>query len=137
MFFQPWYTQKQNGYILLLGVLFIGAVGLSVVASVLLLGLGSSQTSLALSQSYQARALASACAEEALQQIQSASSFVGTGGLTLGQGTCTYTVTSQGGANRTVNATGLMGTMTRKILITLNQTTPRVNIVSWRDVSTF
>ena len=94
MVLNRWYTQKRGGYVVLLGVLIVGAIGISVTLSLLLLGLGSSRTSFASEQSFQAKALASACAEEGLQQIRDTMSYTGTGGLTLGQGSCTYVVSS-------------------------------------------
>ncbi len=97
-----YHSHRSNGYIALVTILVIGAVGAAVAVSVILLGLGSSRTSFALEQSNQAKALANACAEEALQQIRDSTPYTGTGDLTLGQGTCSYAVTTQGGQDRTI-----------------------------------
>ncbi|MEI8103721.1 MAG: hypothetical protein WCG84_02325 [Candidatus Moraniibacteriota bacterium] len=134
MFFNRWYTQKEDGYVVLLGVLIVGAIGISVMLSLLLLGLGSSRTSFAEEQSFQAKALANACAEEGLQQIRDTTSYTGSGGLTIGQGACTYAVTSQGGSNRTVAATGTVGTMTRRVTVIINAITPLITATSWQEV---
>jgi len=128
---------SNRGYIALITVLVIGAVGMAIAVSVILLGLGSSRTSFALEQSNQAKALANACAEEGLRQIKDSTPFTGTDTLTLGQGTCSYTVTSQGGADRTVIATGTVGTLVRKVSITLDQIVPSINITSWQEVADF
>ncbi|GEM_PF-113468 len=128
---------SNNGYIALITVLVTGAVGVAIAVSLLLLGLGSSRTSFSLEQSNQAKALANACSEEALQQIRDSTPFTGTGNLTLGQGTCTYTVTSQGGQNRTITSSGTVGTILRKVKIILDKITPNINITSWQEVADF
>ena len=130
-----WYSSRQNGYITLLSILVVGAVGVAITTSVLLLGLGSSRTSFANEQSNQAKALANACAEEALQQIRDSTPFTGSGSITLGQGTCTYVVTSQGGQNRTITTSGTVGTIVRKITIIISKISPTITVTSWQEVS--
>lgn len=129
---------KSKGFITLISVLVVGAVGVAITLSVILLGLGSSRTSFALEQSNQAKVLANACAEEALQQIEDSTPFTSTGtSLTLGLGTCTYTVTNDGGQNRTITATGTVGTMIRKSTIIINQISPLITVTSWQEVADF
>ena len=128
---------RSDGFITLISVLVVGAVGVAIMLSLILLGLGSSRTSFAVEQSSQAKALANACAEEALQQIRDSTPFTGTGSLTLGQGTCSYTVTSQGGSNRTVTASGTVGTIVRKLKIIINQINPTITVTSWQEISDF
>ncbi len=134
---RPCDKNYQKGYIALITVLVIGAVGVAITISILLLGLGSSRTSFSLEQSNQAKALANACSEEALQQIHDSVPFEGTGNLTLGQGTCTYTVTKFTGHNRTITAAGTVATTTRRVSITLDKITPNINITSWQEVADF
>lgn len=122
---------------MLITVLVIGAIGVAIAVSVIWLGLGGSKSSFALEESNQAKALANACSEEALQQIRDSTPFTGTGSLTLGQGTCSYTVTSQGGQNRTVTSSGVIGSITRKVKIILDKITPSINITSWQEVADF
>ncbi len=125
---------KINGYVTLIAVLIIGAVGVAIATSLLLLGLGSSRTSFALQQSNQAKGLANACMEEALQQINGSIPFSGTGTLTIGQGTCTYTVTKLTGQNRTVAATGTVGSIVRKVNVSIDKISPNIHITSWQEV---
>lgn len=125
----------KNGFITLLSVLVVGAVGVAITLSLLLLGVGNSRTGFAIEQSNQAKALANACAEEALQQIRDSTPFTGSGSLTLGQGTCAYTVTSQGGQNRTITASGTVGTIVRKAKIIINKINPTITLTSWQEVS--
>lgn len=121
----------------LLSVLVVGAIGLAVTVSLLLLGLGSARTSFAYEQSGQARALAEACAEDALQQIRDDSAFTGTDTFLLGQGTCIYSVTNTGGQNRTIMSTSTVGTMVRKVKVMLNGVDPEMSVTSWQDVADF
>ena len=132
---QECYNKRQGGYITLISVLIVGAVGVAVTLSIILLGLGLSRTSFATEQSNQAKGLANACAEEALQQIRDSLSFTGSGNLALGQGACSYIVTSQGGQNRTVTASGTVGTIVRKVTIIINQINPLIIITSWQEVA--
>ena len=127
----------EEGFATLVSVLLVGVIGLAISVSLLLLGLSSSRTSFAREQSYQAKALADACAEEALQQIHDSGPFTGSGTLTLGQGSCSYTVTSQGGANRTIIASGTVATMTRRVRIVINQINPTIGVTSWQEVADF
>ena len=129
-----WYNNN-GGYITLISVLIVGAVGIAITTSLILLGLGSSRTSFAVEQSNQAKALANACAEEALQQIRDSTPFTGSGNLTLGQGVCSYTVTSQGGQNRTITASGTVGTIMRKVKIIIDKINPTIQVVSWQEVA--
>lgn len=130
-------SDRLPGYITLISVLVVGAVAVSITFSLILLGIGNTKTALSLDQSKQAWGLADACGEEALQQIRDSTPFTGTGNLTLGQGSCIYTVTNQGGQNRTINSTGTIGTIVRKVKIVLDKITPSLNITSWQEVADF
>ena len=127
----------KKGYITLLMVIIVGAIGVATGVSLLLLGVGSSRASLSLDKSNQAKALANACAEQALDQIRTSPAFSGSASLTLGQGACSYTVTNLGGENRLINASGAVDEVLRKVKINLNQITPKINLTSWQEVSDF
>lgn len=130
------HSKPQNqGYVLLISVLILGAVGVAIASSLLLLGLGSSRSSFAFEQSNQAKSLANACAEEGLQQIRNVTSYTGIGGLTLGQGVCAYLVTSQGGESRIVEASSTVDTIVRKTKVTVSTINPTITIASWIDVA--
>lgn len=128
--------QKINtkGYITLLSVLVVGAIGTAVTASLILLGLASSSNSFTYQQMHQAKSLANACAEEALEEIRGLSSFVGTGTLSLGLGACTYEVTNTGGESRLIKTSGTVGTAVRKTSITITAINPLIIISSWQEL---
>jgi len=81
--------------------------------------------------------LTDACAEEALQQIHDSNPFTGSGSLSIGQGTCSYTVTNTGGQGRSVIASGTVGTTVRRVQITIDQVNPAINVTSWQEVVSF
>lgn len=131
-------AQSYGGYITLISVLVIGAVGVAIVTSLILLGLSSSRTSFAIEQSSQAKALVNACAEYALQQIKDSPSYVGTSGLQApGLGTCSYSVQSQGGQNRTILSIGTVGPVVRKVKIVITKVSPAITISTWQEVALF
>ncbi len=133
---KKWYFDS-GGYITLVSVLLIGAIGSAIALSLILLGLSSSRTSFVYEQSEQAKALANACVEEAEQRIHDPPSFIGSGSLSFAQGTCSYVVASQGGSSRTVTASGTVGTVTRKVKIILYSFSPMLQITSWQEVADF
>jgi len=128
---------RERGYITLLSVLVLGAVGIAIAISLVLLGVGASRTSFANEQALQARALANACAEEGLEQIRDNTSFSGTNSLSLGQGSCTYTVTNLGGSDRTIESSGTVGQVVRKVEIAIDAINPQINVTSWQEVADF
>lgn len=124
-----------EGFVTLISMLVVGAIGISVTLSLMLLGLGSSRSSFALEQSNQAQALANACAQEALEQIRENSAFSGTGGLTLGEGSCDYTVTDLGGESRSITGSGTVGTIVSKFEIQISAIYPVITPTSWQEVA--
>lgn len=127
----------KGGFITLTAALLVAAVGSAIAVSLLLLAVSATRTSLALIQSSQAKALANACADEALEQIHDDSSFTGSGTLTMGQGTCSFTVTTQGAQNRTATASGTVNTIVRKVKVVIDKISPSINVVSWQELADF
>ncbi len=129
--------QANSGYIVLISVLVVSAVGAAVAMAVILFGLGSSRNSFSLEQSAQSRSLANACAEEALQQIRDNSSFSDNSSFPLGQGLCEYNVADLGAENRFITASGTVGTIVRKSQVSIDAINPVINITSWLEVADF
>lgn len=112
-------------------------VGTVIGSSLILLGIGATQTSQAVSDANEAAALADACAEDALQRLRLDNATTGTSNLTLGNGTCTYTITNSGGSNRDIEATGTVNDVIRKVAVNIDQLSPIINISSWQEVADF
>jgi len=126
-----------KGFATLLNVMIISAIGVMIAVFGILWAVGFLKTSLTDQQSYQAIALAHACAEEALQQISDSNPFTGTSSLVFDQGTCAYEVTSQGGSNRTITASSTVGTIIRKTKVLITGLSPSITISSWQEVADF
>jgi hypothetical protein len=126
----------KNGFVTLLTVLIIGAVGTAAAISVILLGVGSSRSSLALEQSGQAKTLANSCVEAALEKIRE-SNYTGSNTITLGQGSCSYSVVSPGPGNFEIHSTGTVGTTIRKVKVLVDSVTPQIHVSSWEELADF
>lgn len=129
------HAPAQSGYIALLAVLIVGAASLAIALTLLITGTDSQRSTLVLQQSTQARSLASSCAEEALQVMHDNTSFTGTNNLSLGQGSCTYTVTNTGGSTRTIDTTGTVNSIARKLRLNVTIGASSLSITSWQEVS--
>ena len=124
----------KKGYVLLISVLIIGAVSSAIAVAMLNLGSGITTSGIYLEKAYQAKGLAEACAEEALQQIRDNTAFASSGSLALGNGSCTYLVTNLGSENRQINTTGTIDIVFSKIQININQINPKIIVSNWQEI---
>jgi hypothetical protein len=125
------------GFIALTNVIILGAFGALITTTLLLVGVSATRTSAVVEQSAQARALANACAESALQKIKETGSLTNNDILRLENGNCNYTSNSQSDGTGLLSALGMVGTAVRKIQIIITTTTPTVGISSWQEVADF
>lgn len=130
-------SEMRRGYIALISVILISALGVAIMVSVIASGITATKTDYSLQLSGSARSLASSCAEEALQKILETSTTSGSGNLTIASGTCTYLITSTSSLATTINAMGVLGTIVSKIKVVLATTTPSIVLSSWEEVSDF
>lgn len=128
---------SQKGAVLLLTVLIISAVSAAIVATMVVIGIDSTTLGAEYSYSERAQAAADGCAEQALIEIYSTNSFTGTGNATIDGVSCSYEVIDSGGTTRTIQASADYNGAVRRVLITLDQITPQLNITSWQTVSSF
>jgi hypothetical protein len=132
---QPVYDN--SGFVTLISVLVIGSIATLIVLTTLFLGVDYTKSTINTMQFSQAKYVAEACTEEALQRINLLPPYAGTDTLNVGNGSCTFSVTSGVGQNKTVTSTGNVGMNTRKIYITLDVLLPTINITSWQEVADF
>lgn len=125
----------QGGYVALIAILIVGAVSTTIALALLMNGVDSQRAVLVTQRSVQARNGAVACAEEALQEMHDNTTYVGTDTLTVGQASCTYTVTNTGGAARTIDVTATAGSVVRKIKIYATIGGTNISITSWQEVN--
>lgn len=126
-------NSQKPAFVSLIGVLILGAVGLSISVYIILLSLSSSRSSFSLIQSGQARTLANACAESALEQIRETPTYTGTTSLTLNSGSCSYTVANTGGETRTVSVTATVSSVVRRLAITITAISPVITTGTWQE----
>ena len=128
-------VRGESGYVALLAVLIVGAAATTIALMLLITGADSQRYGLVEQQSAQARNLATACGEEALQIVRDTTAFTGTNSLTMGQGSCNYTVTNTGGSNRVIDAAGTVDGVVRKLKIYVTITSSSISITSWQEVA--
>lgn len=125
----------ENGYILLMTMLIIGAASVAITLALLLNSTDVTKSGLISQQSMLARDAAESCSEEGLLQIQGNTAYTGSGNIALTSASCTYTVTNTGGNNRTIDSSGVSGNSTRKIKIYATIGASSISITSWQEVS--
>ncbi|MFA6520906.1 MAG: hypothetical protein WCT53_00775 [Candidatus Gracilibacteria bacterium] len=128
---------NNRGFGALLAVLILGVVMTSIAVYMVLLGIDTSRTGLELENSAKAKALSVACAEEGLTKIRESIIFTGTGTLTIGDGSCTYTVINTGGTTRTITSTGTVGSEIRKSKVMISHINPTISSIYWQELADF
>lgn len=129
-------SSNPRGYIALVSVILIGVLGVAIMTSVMSQGITSAKTDFSLQQSGQARILATACAEEALQVILETGTTSKTSSLSVGSGTCTYVI-SKPASSIIINSTGNFGTLVKRVQVIISTSSPSIVLSSWQDVSDF
>lgn len=123
-----WFTPKSHsGFAALSSVLILSAVVLTIALSVTLISVGTSQNSLALQQSMQAKTLVESCVEDVLFRIRADSNYAGTS-VTLPTGTCTVAVSKAGSVYTLVISS--VGTYVRTANVQATRTSS-ITINSW------
>lgn len=129
---------QERGIITMMGVLIVGAVGIAISVSSLLLAIGATRTSMTEIESAQARALANACMERALNALRENPSYTGNDSLSLGSGTCQILpVVNPGSSTPTIKTTGIVRDVTRKVQVVIGAMQPRIQISSWKEIADF
>lgn len=126
------FRRAHSGAMLLISILAVGGVGLALVlgSAVRLIGeLHAGEGDVA---SRQALAAAESCVYESLLRLVRDSSFGGAT-LTVGEASCTSVVTSEGGAQRSIVATGMRGRWTRSLIVRVDIGTPKLTILEWSE----
>lgn len=128
--------QASCGFSTLLVVIILGSVATGFILYASTTSLWSVRTSIDNKNSMQAGQLANACAELALEVMRENNSFTGSGNDIINGNACNYEVIDNGGNNRTINVTGVVGGITRKLQIITSSFNP-INIVSWQNIADF
>lgn len=128
---QQVYAKNRRGYITLISTLIVAAIATTIVTVLILTGLDASRSSKTVENGRVAYNLANACIEYALQQIRDDDAFVGSGNLTFGINSCSYSVTDDGGEARTIDGIGSTEKNTISLQALIDQINPTINITSF------
>lgn len=127
----------KNGFITILSIAMVGSLGLAVVLVVSMFSIGSVRSVKSIYSSYQAKNLADACAEIALQELRNSPSFSGSANLNLWGGNCNYQINDPVNSLREIRTVGEVNNYNKKIKILIDQIDPKINIISWLSVEDF
>jgi hypothetical protein len=131
-------AQRQHGYIALMAILIIGAAATAIGLTLLSTGADSARVGTVEQQGKQARSLAIACGEEAMQQLHDNIAFTATNSsMSLGQGNCTYSVGVSGptSGNLIVAAASWDSTSTTTMSCTDSRGNTYSNVNVWNDTT--
>lgn len=131
---------KLQGYVSLVSVLVIIAAGTAMVSVLLWLSTGSAKSSILAFQSEKAKNLADACAEEALTKLKDDYNYSGNeaGSIVSADGSCFIRpVVNPGTATPSIEVTGTVNDITRKIVIDVSQDVTQVVVNDWQEVAVF
>lgn len=121
-----------------MSVIIVGAIGTSLAVTLILVGVDEARTSLSVERSYRAKNLADSCAEKALDAIRLDKNYTGNETVSFGSDKCDILAVSNPGTETPViSSVGTSGTAKRKIQITVSQVTPKIKVLSWKDVADF
>lgn len=140
----PTFQNKNNGgYVALMSILVISAVGTIVALSLLTLGMLGQRTSLALEQGYRAQALARACANVALEKIRLNVNYIGNESINFNVDSCNILLISKNQNVYTINTRGIVSSVFRKNKIIVTRVEDPETLVvsmtiqSWQEVADF
>ncbi|MDD4409257.1 MAG: hypothetical protein PHW52_01230 [Candidatus Pacebacteria bacterium] len=119
---------KEQGFVSMLLVIVITAVGIFIALSIFSNSNLFSEGIISFEDGQKAKALANACIEDGLQRIRDNSSVSGSYNLTIGGGSCSYVINNVSPTDIIISSTGIFKESTRTVTITINQTTPQILI---------
>lgn len=123
----------KKGFSTLFIVIILGGISLNLILAFSTSSLWSVRSSSLSKTSGQARSLVNACAEFALETLRENNNYLGTNSLMLNGNTCTYTVSDNGGINRSIMVMGTVGVIVRRLSVTIAASNPLV-VSSWQEL---
>ena len=125
-------NNMQKGFSTLFIVIILGNVSLALALSLSTSTFWSIRGGTDARSSSQARALVNGCVEVVLETIRENPSSSGSGTMDIAGNTCTYSYSANAGTG-TINASGVVNGITRKLSITTASFNP-LTIASWQEV---
>jgi hypothetical protein len=131
--------KNEEGYVALMSVLIISAIGVIVSLSLLIGGMSYQRSVLALEQEYSTRALAKACANVALNKIRLNADYLGDENIVFDYGSCLILPINKNQNTYSINTQGVVDSFLHKNkIVVLRNTDPvSLSIQSWQEVADF
>ena len=133
--YRGYWRRKEHGFVALVSVLIIGAIGVTVAVALLLFSIASIQNGEMIELSAKARYLADACGEVALSRVRENPSYTGGETVQIGETSCEInpveTVTEGVVVIQTV---GSVDDVVRKVEIRTSRLRPSVAVDTWQEV---
>ena len=130
-------TKIRDGYVALMSVIILGAVGGIITTTLYLTGIENVQSSDLYIKSYQAKALADTCVESAIEKIITSTSTTGTENIIISYGVCTFSITNGIGQAKYISSIANVSDVIRKVSVIVDpsQVTPihTIKIFSWQE----
>jgi hypothetical protein len=123
---------KQKGFGTLYIVIIVGGIVLSLSLWLSTSSFWSIHNGVNLKTSQQTKSLVEACAEVALETLRENQSFIGSDTVSIGDNSCAYDITSLGGDSRSIDISGSIGSVTRKLLVTTESFNPII-VTDWQE----
>jgi beta-mannanase len=128
---------RPKGYITIITVMTISAIAIALVISLIYSGISATKSSASLANLAESRAFASACAEEALQNIQENNNYSGNLNISFTNGSCSANTSKVSTEIFNISATATSSGAIKRISVTTSQTSPKIIISSWQEVTGF
>jgi len=129
--------KQEQGIIALTTVLIIGSIILVIGIGMSLQSIMESDTSFDEELSHQALVAATSCMEQALLTLADDASYIGDQTIVVGSHTCTVAVITGSGNERTVKTSSTVNGHTRRLLVSVSNVNPPLQVSSWQEVSSF
>lgn len=120
-----------------MGVLIVGGVSTLISLSLALLGTDFLRTSQTLTDSVRARAVADACAEDALLAMRDFPTSTTHGSLSMDSESCTYDSAALGNNVYTALVRGSAGSVSKKLEVVFTSISSTVELTQWHEVADF
>ncbi len=133
-------NQENKGYIVLISVILLSVIGVTIATSLLLLGLGNSQSSFVFEQSTKAAALAESCTETALNSLRQDPGFPGGQTFTFDFGSCNVLPIEFNGPSYIIKTEAQVNDVYKRTTVSAQRLTDpieKMQIDSWLEVGDF
>jgi len=125
----------KKGYVMLTTVMLIAAVAALIIPFSLMASAQNSQIEAVKTQAAQARYLALACAERALDRLKNSLLYAGSETISWPEGSCQILpLGGLGNTNRSIQTSGSVGSVIQKVEVEVTLVNPLMQVASYLEV---